>query len=349
MPEDADSLLDALPEPALVLGTGGGIERANRAALAHFGAPLAGRSLTELALGDPAPLKAYLARCSGSRSPLIGSFTVRDAAGRTRKCRCHGNVLTPARDGAAARVLLRCASGEDARFSALSARIRDLNAEIRKRRHAQAVLEETLRDRELLLRELNHRVKNNVQMLVGMLAAAEREAAGPDARAALHDAVQRLMAVGVVQQMLYRSESLRGIPSDELVRTLSDAILQTYGAPTVAVEAEPAELSNAVAVPLALILNELLANAVKHGLGRRPDGRIRVRFAAAGDGFELVVEDDGPGFDLQDSRKRASGLGLVRGLVRQLGGSLAVERAAGARCVLRFKDRGAVSDKAVRP
>ena len=339
MPESPDALLDALPEPALVLGAGGGIERANRAALAHFGAPLAGRKLTDLALGDPAPLKTYLSRCSGSRSPLVGSLTVRDPAGGVRKYRCHGNVLAPARDGAPARLLLRCAPGEDERFSVLSAKVRELNAEIRKRRRAQAVLEETLRDRELLLRELNHRVKNNVQMLTGMLSVAERETSSVDAKAALRDAVRRLTAVGVVQQMLYRAESLRGVPGDELVRSLCEAILSGYGAVAASVEAESVELSNAAAVPLALILNELLANAVKHGLGQRPDGRIRVRFRASGDGCELVVEDDGPGFDLQETRKRASGLGLVRGLVRQLGGSLAVERAGGARCILRFKDR----------
>src|SRR5919199_4100669 len=84
MPESPDALLDALPEPALVIRDGGGIERANRAALAHFGAPLAGRKLTDLALGDPAPLKTYLSRCSGSRSPLVGSLTVRDPAGRAQ-------------------------------------------------------------------------------------------------------------------------------------------------------------------------------------------------------------------------------------------------------------------------
>ena len=99
------------------------------------------------------------------------------------------------------------------------------------------------------------------------------------------------------------------------------------------------KLSNDTAMPLALILNELLANAAKYGVNDAGEGMIRVRLTKSGDSFQLDVEDDGPGFDLEEARRRSSGLGLVSGLARQLGGGLHVERASGARCRVQFLDR----------
>jgi two-component sensor histidine kinase len=87
---------------------------------------------------------------------------------------------------------------------------------------------------------------------------------------------------------------------------------------------------------LALIVNELVTNAAKHGINGRGEGIIRVGLLRDDDGFVLQVEDDGPGFELSKARRRSSGLGLVMGLARQIGGQFSVERAGGARCVVRF-------------
>jgi two-component sensor histidine kinase len=102
----------------------------------------------------------------------------------------------------------------------------------------------------------------------------------------------------------------------------------------------PEQLSNDTAMPLALILNELLTNAAKHGSNGRNEVSITVQLTKGLDSFELTVEDDGPGFDLGEAHRRSSGLGLVRGLARQLDGALKVERVPGARCRVHFVDRG---------
>jgi two-component sensor histidine kinase len=107
---------------------------------------------------------------------------------------------------------------------------------------------------------------------------------------------------------------------------------------TVTIDAEPGHLSNDVSMPLALIVNELVTNAAKHGINGRGTGEIKVSFKRAEDTIELCVEDDGPGFEFSENGKRSSGLGLVSGLARQLRGSFAVERGAGARCVVRFPE-----------
>jgi two-component sensor histidine kinase len=95
-------------------------------------------------------------------------------------------------------------------------------------------------------------------------------------------------------------------------------------------------LRSEVSAPLALIVNELVTNAVKYGRTEDHALRVRIGLHRAGAEFQLAVEDNGPGFEIGNIEKRSSGLGLVRGLARQLGGSFRVERCGGARCVLSF-------------
>jgi two-component sensor histidine kinase len=101
-------------------------------------------------------------------------------------------------------------------------------------------------------------------------------------------------------------------------------------------EADEMQLLNDTAMPLALITNELLTNAVKYGLNGRDSVSIRVRLTREDEGFLFYVEDDGPGFDLH-SIPRSSGLRLVQGLARQLRGKFEVTRATTTRCSVRFQ------------
>lgn len=347
----AEGILEALPEPALLVGTDGRVAHPNRAALVRLGpGAAAGADLAALCPDAvaAAALRAYLGRCSGSRAPLPGAAALRCADGAAARFRCHAGLVDAARDGRPARLLLRLV-GDDERFSLLTRKVGELNEEILRRRRVQVVLEEALRERDLLLRELHHRVKNNIQMLAGMLAAARREAASPGAGAVLEEASRRLAAVGAVHQMLYGGD-MTGVAGAELVARIGGMAARASGIDgRFSTEAEPVGILNDAAVPLALILNELVTNAAKHGA--RADGtpgRIRAGLSAAPDGaVELWVEDEGPGFDpAAAAPRRASGLGLVHGLARQLGGSFFIGRgpAGGARCSVRFREgRGTVA------
>jgi two-component sensor histidine kinase len=191
-------------------------------------------------------------------------------------------------------------------------------------------------------------VKNNIHMLVGMFSAARREADAPEVASVLDEAARRLGAVGAVHQMLYLKDNLRSVHGDEFVTRIAGMVMDGAGArDRLFVMAERIEIPNDAAVPLALILNEILANALKHGV--RADGslgKVHLCFASADGSIELSVEDEGPGFDpVVKAGRRASGLGLVRGLTRQIGGSFSVGsgRAGGARCVVRFQDRHAAA------
>jgi len=189
----------------------------------------------------------------------------------------------------------------------------------------------------LLLAELNHRIKNNMQMLQALLNAARRETSSAEARSALADASQRIGAMAAAQKVLYQANNTRGYQATEFIGAVCASAQQAFGDRiTIECAADAGELSNDTAVPLALIVNELVTNAAKYGINGRGEGAIKVTLTKNGDSFELQVEDDGPGFELAATRRRSSGLGLVIGLARQIGGSFRVERTPGARCTVEF-------------
>lgn len=325
--------LNAFDEPALVVSVDGVVVAANRAAEHWFGRPLPGLSL--VALDSEGRAGRFLLRASRTTSPLVGALHLARRDARPERIRCYGKLLRPAAATSPALVLVRFARDIDVRFRALTRRIRDLNDEIRSHLHTQLLLKRAVSERELLLRELNHRVMNNMQMLSALLSTAQREAGSDQARAVLGDACRRIGAIAAAQRVLYRSDDLRQIDSRRLVETVCAHMREIAGGGVaIVIDADRLELDNDVAAPLALILSELLMNAIKHGVAAGGGDRIAVGLKGVGGGFVLTVEDNGPGFALAEPHKRASGLGLVRGLVAQLGGAFSVGRSGGASCVV---------------
>ncbi len=193
---------------------------------------------------------------------------------------------------------------------------------------------------KVLLDELNHRVKNNMQMLHSLLRAAQRQTDSAEAQVVLADASQRIAAMAAAQQVLYDADHPTNYDTKHFIAAVCSTAKQSLGKTIdIAWDACTAELPNDTAMPLALILNELLTNAAKHGTKGREGASIKVGLTRSLDAFVLHVEDDGEGFDLDKVRKRSSGLGLVTGLARQLGGTFSVERTPGARCVVQFLDQ----------
>src|SRR5258707_1291345 len=154
----------------------------------------------------------------------------------------------------------------------------------------------------LLLAELNHRIKNNMQMLQSLLNAARRETSSADARAALSDAAQRVGAMAAVQKVLYQTNNASRYQAKEFIGAVCSSARQGFGKDiTIECAADDGELSNDTAVPSALIVNELVTNAAKHGVNGRGEGSIKVCLMKEADCFVLQVEDDGPGFELAET------------------------------------------------
>ncbi len=189
---------------------------------------------------------------------------------------------------------------------------------------------------QILLKELNHRVKNNMQTLQSLLHMAALQTQNAEARKVLSDATSRVTAMAAAQRVFYSTANATEFEVDELVRSVCDAVGQTLPPHiNITCESDAGRLSNEDAMPLALILNELLTNAAKYGFNGG-QGTIRVEMKNDAGAFVLAVEDDGPGFDLQSIRRNSSGLRLVDGLARQLRGKFDVSGGSPARCTLHF-------------
>jgi PAS domain S-box-containing protein len=194
----------------------------------------------------------------------------------------------------------------------------------------------------ILFDELNHRVKNNMQMLHSLLKAAERETQSMEARDVLSDAGKRVGAMAAAQQVLYSAENSAEFDSKGFLEMLCENARQAFGDTVdITLDADSGAIANDAAVPLSLILNELLINAMKHG--RRDSSHVAIKIALSikDNMWRLSVEDDGPGFVFREVTKRSSGLGLVTGLAHQLGGCLTVGNGKGALCVVSFPARAA--------
>ena len=334
MSEDGEGgpLLEFLSEPAFVLRRDGEVLAANTAARRLLGADPRGRSLFDFVTSSHAAFDRYLRRCSGTTSPLVDSVVLGtgDDGARTR---VYGARL---RDGSGEpRLALRCTPGREDEFSVLSARVRDLDLQLRRRLHEKAVLEEALSENRTLLRELQHRVKNNIQMMMSLIYMSARGKDSPEVAEVVEAARMRLHAMASTQEAIHRAQRTRTVAARSFLEELVGSIGQGLEATAhVELRVEDAELSHEVAHAVALITNELVTNAVKHGLGGR-EGTVEVALEHVEVGLRLTIRDSGPGFDPREVA-RSSGLRLVRGLCRQIGGALEIENENGAGCVIHF-------------
>ncbi len=211
------------------------------------------------------------------------------------------------------------------------------------RQAAETALRASLGEKEAMLKEIHHRVKNNLQVISSLLNLQAERIADPTARAVFLESQSRVRAMALVHETLYGSESLARIELPRYLERLCDSLLQTFGGNervTVERAIAPVGLDLDRALPVGLIVSELVSNALKYAFpgGRR--GRLRVALAPGGEAdLELSVSDDGVGLppDLDFDRATSLGLYLVRVLTRQLRGTLAVDRTGvGATFTLRF-------------
>ena len=140
-----------------------------------------------------------------------------------------------------------------------------------------------------------------------------------------------------MQRVLYRTTDATRFNACDFLNAVCETVRQTFPQELqINCEADAMQLSNDAAMPLALIANELITNAVKYGLNGQVAGIVRVRLRRENDSFLFYVEDDGPGVDLESVQRRSSGLALVQALARQLGGKFEMIRTPATRCSVRF-------------
>jgi two-component sensor histidine kinase len=218
---------------------------------------------------------------------------------------------------------------------------------IAERLHAEARIKASLREKEVLLQEIHHRVKNNLQIISSMLNLQSNHVDDPQALEILRDSQNRIRSMALIHEKLYRSDDLAKVDLGDYVRNLASYLVQSYhrasiGPVELLVDANSVLLTIEQAVPCGLIINELLSNALKHAFNRkdgtRPEqqgGRhsqqIYIRLVQDEDHrLNMKVADNGVGFPpTVDFRNTESlGLQIVNTLVSQLSGTIDLESSA---------------------
>jgi len=323
-----DPAAKLIRNPLLVLDAAGVVTDMNTAAERLLG----GRERGNGVFADRAALNDLLWRASGSSEPTFAALDV-GADGGVRRFRV---VAVALRTAETPSYLLEIRQAEEDQFAALTSRLRELNAEIAERRRVQATLQESLAHNRVLYRELQHRVKNHLQMMLALVSAAGRESADPGHRHFVQMLQAKLSALFDAQRLMYAEQNAQGVRADHMLNSIAETVQSLApDSASIEVRAEPLIVPNDIAFPVALIANELLTNAAKYGhheAGTRACGSLR----RIGSEVVLEVRDNGPGFVAPSSGRASSGLGLVRGLCRQIGGRLDIASDAGAVVTVTF-------------
>lgn len=219
-----------------------------------------------------------------------------------------------------------------------------LKQEITERRRAEEETRASLRDKEILLREIHHRVKNNLQVIHSLLRLQSRQIEDERYREMFRDSQNRIRSMALIHETLYQSKDLANVSFREYVERLMSHLSASYGANRgrirLGVDADGLMLGIDVAIPCGLIVNELVSNSLKHAFPEDRYGEIRVSLQVTGGSqITLTVSDDGIGLpedmDFRDSG--SLGLHLVTMLVEdQLHGQIELNRAKGTEFRISF-------------
>jgi two-component sensor histidine kinase len=225
---------------------------------------------------------------------------------------------------------------------------RELAAEREARARSEAFISETLEERNILMGEIHHRVKNNLQIIISLLRLQGGGAAQEATREALARAVDRVQAISMAHERLYKSSDFSSADISAYLRDLLNSLssaLRAEGGEGVefVLEAEPLPLDPDRCIDCGLIVNELVTNAVKHAFPgdvcADASKRVTVCFSRQGDDYLLSVSDNGVGMPgpMTAGKTGSLGIRMVNSLVRQLKGRLELGPGPGTSISVRFK------------
>jgi len=214
-------------------------------------------------------------------------------------------------------------------LQALEGRNRALEVEVGERRRAEEQIRASLREKEVLLKEIHHRVKNNLQIVSSLLSLQTNYIEDEQIIGSLNDSRTRVESMALVHEKLYQSEDLAQIDFGEYIHTLASHVFDSFELLPLAVhlnvEADAMQMDVDIAIPCGLIVNELITNSLKYAFADRTGGEIHIELHPCREGeVRLRIGDDGVGFPTEiDFRKTASlGMQLVMDLTTQLEGKV---------------------------
>jgi PAS domain S-box-containing protein len=222
-------------------------------------------------------------------------------------------------------------------------RILGVLRDITKRKEAEEQLKNALKENEILLRELHHRVKNNMQIISSLLRLQARNIKNKKLHEAFKSCQNRIRSMALIHEKFYKSEDLTRIELDKYIQDLTIHLFHTYGvAPNIirlTTEMENVHIEINRAISLGLIINELVSNSLRHAFPDGKKGEIRIKLRKSlNSKYELVIGDNGVGIpkDIDFSNTKSLGIQLVNDLVRQIAGHMDLKRDGGTSFQITF-------------
>jgi two-component system, sensor histidine kinase PdtaS len=233
-------------------------------------------------------------------------------------------------------------------FVTLRGQLDRWDREAHARKLAQQALEAANIEKDLMLKEIHHRVKNNLQIVQSLTNLQIPDAVDEHQKVFLHDIQGRIRAMAIVHERLYHSASFADVDLGELLHAIASELCIVYGEQNVTMDIGSTAQTIGIddAIPIALIINELLTNAFRHAFPDHKKGRVSVTLHQKdAKSAELVVQDDGVGMpDQAHARKGPSmGMTLVHALTEQIGGTIAVHSENGTKVSIAFPTHSRVT------
>ena len=207
----------------------------------------------------------------------------------------------------------------------------------------ELALKESVAQKEVLIKEVHHRVKNNLQVINSILQLQSAYIEDKKAILALQDCQSRIKSMAFIHESLYQSSDLAKVDFSEYLEALCKNLMYSYQADTrqisLSFEVQPVSLSLDTAISCGLIVNELISNTFKHAFPKKGKGSIVVELKSASKGHQLIISDTGIGMPAGANFKRSNSLGLqlVVGLVDQIDGKITLENKGGTKFIINFK------------
>ncbi|MBU7029835.1 MAG: PAS domain-containing protein [Theionarchaea archaeon] len=217
--------------------------------------------------------------------------------------------------------------------------------DITERKRAEEKIKQSLHEKEVLLREIHHRVKNNLQVVSSLLNLQSEYVKDGQYKKMFGESQNRIQSMALIHEKLYQSENLAEIDFKEYIISLVNGLVRSYEVTadkvSLVIEVEDVSLGIDTAIPCGLIINELVSNSLKHAFPDRRKGEITIRLRSINDMIELVVCDNGVGIpdDIDLKTTESLGLDLVTTLAEyQLDGEITLDRSNGTAFTVTFKE-----------
>jgi two-component sensor histidine kinase len=211
------------------------------------------------------------------------------------------------------------------------------------RKQTEEGLKSSINEKDILLKETHHRVKNNMQVIHSLLNLQTHYAKNEEAVNVLKESQNRVKSMGIIHEKLYKSSDHSKIDFSDYVKSLTADLLDSYdviGTIFPVIEIEDIKFNMETAVLCGLIINELISNSLKHAFPNNKTGEVRVSLKLIGNRYQLIVSDNGIGFpdEIDFKNTESLGLQLVNNITGQLDGEIDLDRSAGTKVTISFDD-----------